>query len=212
MALAVADPRDDAPLGFAEEEALLTRAVDKRRREFRQGRACARAALVALGGPAAVIPQGPSREPRWPAGFVGSISHTHGLCGAAAARAEDFRAVGLDLEPAEAIEPGLWPRIATHTEALAFQAAALEHGLDGGTAMRLLFSAKECFYKCQHELTRTFMGFHDATVRLDGPRFVVRFEKAVGCFAAGVTLPGQWRMAEGFLMTTMTLPCGAGAA
>lgn len=205
VALAVGDPAADSEALFPEEAALLTRAVEKRQREFKKGRECARHALKDVGGPHVAIPQGPSREPIWPAGFVGSISHTHGLCAAVAARSTGYLAVGVDLEPAESIEPGLWPRIAGDGEARAFQRAAAAAGLSAGAAMRVLFSMKECFYKCQHEVSRTFMGFHDASVLLDGSAFHVRFEKDIAAFTRGTVLSGTWREAEGFFMTAMVL-------
>ena len=43
---------------FAEEEAVIAKAVDKRRREFATARACARAALAKLGLPAVPIVPG----------------------------------------------------------------------------------------------------------------------------------------------------------
>ena len=56
---------------FPEEEAVLVRAVDKRRREFTTARACARAALATLGLPPAPIVPGLRGAPQWPPGVVG---------------------------------------------------------------------------------------------------------------------------------------------
>jgi hypothetical protein len=59
-AVAVSEEAFEDPPGlvlFPEEEALVARAVDKRRREFRTARACARTALAALGvAPAPLLP------------------------------------------------------------------------------------------------------------------------------------------------------------
>lgn len=68
------------------EEALVARAVDKRRREFATGRDCARRALSQLGWDEVPILAGPKREPLWPAGIVGSITHCPGYCAAIVAR------------------------------------------------------------------------------------------------------------------------------
>ena len=67
-----------APL-LPEEEPLVARAVDKRRREFAAGRACARRALEQLGLPASPILAGPRREPLWPPGVVGALTHCRGI-------------------------------------------------------------------------------------------------------------------------------------
>ncbi|CAM5262090.1 hypothetical protein STENM223S_09777 [Streptomyces tendae] len=56
----------DAPL-FPEEEALLTHAVPKRRREFTAARSCARRAMEKLGVPAAPVVSGERGAPVWPA-------------------------------------------------------------------------------------------------------------------------------------------------
>ena len=53
---------------FPEEEAVVARAVGKRRREFSSGRACARAALARLGVPPAPLLPGLRGAPRWPDG------------------------------------------------------------------------------------------------------------------------------------------------
>ena len=66
------DDPPDAAL-FPEEEAVISRAVGKRRREFRTVRHCARRALTELGLPPAAVLPGERREPVWPPGVVGSL-------------------------------------------------------------------------------------------------------------------------------------------
>jgi 4'-phosphopantetheinyl transferase EntD len=75
------------PVGFAvieigeeielppEEAAMIEASVARRRREFAAGRLCARRALAAIGGPWLPIPMGRLRQPIWPSGYDGSISH-----------------------------------------------------------------------------------------------------------------------------------------
>ena len=63
-----------------EERAYVESAVPRRVREFAAGRQCARLALRELGGPDEAIPVGLSRQPKWPPGIVGSITHTVGYC------------------------------------------------------------------------------------------------------------------------------------
>ncbi|PZS40918.1 MAG: 4'-phosphopantetheinyl transferase, partial [Pseudonocardiales bacterium] len=74
----------DAVLYPGEAE-LITRAVDKRRREFRTVRHCARQALRQLGLPPAPVLRGERGEPKWPAGVVGSMTHCAGYRAAAVA-------------------------------------------------------------------------------------------------------------------------------
>ncbi|MEZ0108044.1 4'-phosphopantetheinyl transferase EntD [Catenulispora sp. EB89] len=68
------------------EEAVIARAVDKRRMEYITTRHLARTALVRLGFPPVAIGTGGNREPLWPAGVVGSMTHCRGYRAAAVAR------------------------------------------------------------------------------------------------------------------------------
>jgi enterobactin synthetase component D len=78
--------------------ASLARAVPKRKAEFLAGRLGARRALAELGLEAPPLPVGPDRSAVWPAGCVGSITHTHGFVSVAAARADRVRSLGVDSE------------------------------------------------------------------------------------------------------------------
>ncbi|MGQ4331874.1 4'-phosphopantetheinyl transferase family protein, partial [Streptomyces hayashii] len=64
----------DAPL-YPQEEALLTRAVAKRRREFTVVRGCARRAMEKLGVPPKPVLPGERGAPQWPDGLTGSMTH-----------------------------------------------------------------------------------------------------------------------------------------
>src|SRR5688572_22461211 len=105
----------DAPL-FPEEEAVVAKAVEKRRREYAAGRAAARAALAKLGIAPVPIAASDDRAPEWPHGIVGSISHTKSCCAVALARAELYAGVGLDVEGAEPLKPDLLKMICTRDE------------------------------------------------------------------------------------------------
>jgi 4'-phosphopantetheinyl transferase EntD len=182
------------------EERAVTRAVASRRREFCAGRGCARKAMAALGARAAPILQGEDRAPVWPDGLVGSITHTDAWCAAAVARTSDgIRALGLDVEPAEPIDPALLRIICLPQE----RALAARDSLLG----RLLFSAKESAYKAQYQLSRTLLGFHAMQVLLDeqAQRFVAVFQKDVAPFSRGDALEGRYVVHQGFLMTAVTI-------
>ena len=73
--VASAEAFDDAGTAalFPEEQAVIARAVAKRRGEFGTGRACARAALAKLGLPPAAILPGARGAPQWPAGVAGTF-------------------------------------------------------------------------------------------------------------------------------------------
>ena len=83
------DTFDDPPgtMLFPEEERLITRAVEKRRKEFTTARLCARKAMERLGVAPVPVLSGLRGEPLWPQGVIGSITHCAGYRAAALARA-----------------------------------------------------------------------------------------------------------------------------
>lgn len=161
---------------FPEEEALLGRAVEKRRREFTTARGCAREALGQLGFAAAPILTGERGEPCWPEGVVGSITHCDGYRACAVARGERLATIGIDAEPNAPLPPGLLGDIAMPEERPALQ--QLEQGADGAAVHwdRLLFSAKESVYKAWFPLAKRWLGFEDAVLSIDpeSGRFTAR--------------------------------------
>lgn len=190
---------------FPGEQAAIHSAVEKRRREFIAGRTCARRAMAALGeGPAPIL-QGKDRAPIWPPGLVGCITHTDTWCAVAVARiADGFQSLGLDIEPAAPIKPELLRVICLPEERAHLDSQpAAERGLLG----RLIFSAKECAYKCQYPLSRTFLDFHALRVYPDlpGGGFVAVFQRDAGPFALGDELHGRLLVDQGYILTAMTL-------
>lgn len=135
---------------------------DRRLREFATGRLCARGALASLGIYEFPLHVNADRTPRWPAGVVGSITHTDGFCGAIAARDDDARALGLDVERRGRVDEDLVPRIFTRREHERYRGFAPDARDLFAT---LTFSAKEAYYKCQFFLTRRWLDFTD--VELD---------------------------------------------
>lgn len=155
----------DAPL-FPVEEASVARAVPKRRTEFRTGRAYARAALTALGCAPSPILVGESRQPLWPNGFVGSISHSAQICASVVGRSKYFSGLGLDLELHDELEGDLYPLIGREDESYLKQNLA-GTGIDPG---KLLFVIKEAVYKAYFPGAGTFLDFHDVKVEIDPAR------------------------------------------
>jgi 4'-phosphopantetheinyl transferase-like protein/4'-phosphopantetheinyl transferase superfamily protein len=88
--------------------------------EFYSGRLFAKEALALFGFPGADLAVGYDRRPVWPAGYIGSITHTRkstrGFCAAAVARAEEWSAIGIDAEFIGAITATDWPTILTGSE------------------------------------------------------------------------------------------------
>jgi 4'-phosphopantetheinyl transferase EntD len=156
---------------FPEEEAALGNAVEKRRREFVTGRACARQALGQLGVEPVPIASGERGEPLWPAGIVGSITHCRGYRACAVARAGDVASVGIDAEANEPLPGGVLESVASARER-----ERLADGLD-----TVLFSAKESIYKAWFPLTGRWLDFDEVDLSL---------APEAGTFHARLLVPG----------------------
>jgi len=147
---------------------------------------------------------GAQREPLWPAGIVGSITHTEGLCAVAAARDTQYRGIGIDVEPNLPIEPDLIDYVCEDAE---LQAAASLAGLEPERAARLLFSAKEAVYKCQFYLSRRFLEFHDVNIRLSASgEFRAELRVDLPELGSGACIMGRFAQRGGFLLTASWIP------
>ncbi|HEX3789543.1 MAG TPA: 4'-phosphopantetheinyl transferase superfamily protein [Pseudonocardiaceae bacterium] len=191
-----------------EEESIVARAVAKRRREVTNARSCARRALRELTGPdqpAPAIPRGEKGEPVWPAGVVGSMTHTAGYCAAVVASATRVRSVGIDAEVHGELPDGVLRYIGFGAEL--DQLAGLPAA--GVWWDRVLFSAKESVYKVWFPLTRRWLGFEDAAVTLDPAEGTFRAKILVdGSTPEGpplTELAGRFLVREGFVLTVITL-------
>lgn len=137
----------------------------KRLSDFSTGRYCAIKALEQLGIKDAIIPIGEDREPIWPEGIVGSISHCDSLTGAIVAKSSNHISLGLDIEEIGRVTPDLWDLVFTENEKNYLFRLSDEDILVQSTA---IFSIKEAFYKFQHPLTKTFLDFLDVEVVMPG--------------------------------------------
>ncbi|MFI2711370.1 4'-phosphopantetheinyl transferase [Micromonospora sp. NPDC018662] len=203
---AFADVAGDEP--YPGEEDLVARAVPSRRREFVTARRCAREALARLGYAPAPIRPGPRREPVWPAGVVGSITHCAGYRAAVVAPAAALAGLGVDAEPHGPLPDGVADAVTTAGEPA--HLAGLRAADAGVHWDRLLFSAKESVYKAWYPLTGRWLGFEDAELTV-GPagRFTARL-LVDGTRADGGpplrVLDGRWLVAGGLVVTAVVVP------
>lgn len=134
-------------------------AVSARRNEFIGGRRCARAALADLGQAAVALPADADGVPIWPTGWMGSISHSRGLCCAVAAQTAVLAGLGLDLEKTNRLSSRAMERVVHPAEA-AFVGESQRFG-------SLLFSAKEAFFKAQYPVWGAQPNFKDLAFLID---------------------------------------------
>ena len=77
-----------------------------------------------------------------------------------------------------------------------------------GLLAKMIFSAKECAYKCQYALSRTYLGFHAMRIRLNLTEntFLAVFQCDAGSsFSVGQELSGRLLVDHGYVATSMVL-------
>jgi 4'-phosphopantetheinyl transferase EntD len=192
------------------EESALGCVSEARRREFTTARSCAQRALAKLNLPPSPILPGPHREPRWPVGVVGSITHCPGYRAAAVAKNKDFLSIGIDAEVHEELPDGIVKRVALREEQ-----AWLRLLQDTGICWdRVLFSAKESLYKTWFPVTGRWLGFEEVLVRVDPARGTFHAQLLVtnpivdGRKIAG--FDGRFCIRNGFVLTFVGLAAQAG--
>lgn len=140
----------------------IAHSVPKRQAEYFYGRYLAQLAMQRLGRPGADVAIGPAREPLWPAGLIGSISHSQQYAAAVAIPAGRRGGVGIDLEHivcADAQQALLATAISPR-ELDYLQGLRLELPLN--TLVTIVFSAKESLYKGAYATVRRFFDFSAA--------------------------------------------------
>jgi 4'-phosphopantetheinyl transferase EntD len=152
----------DRPISeYAAEEKLIVKSASQRRNAFRAGRCVARQALAQLGCAPAAILAHPQKDPIWPPGFVGSITHSERIALAIAATEDLIQAVGVDLEQEVRLEPRLVPTVCRPDESSQepmFAALGIDHA-------KLTFVAKEAVYKAIFPRQRAVLAFHCLRLR-----------------------------------------------
>ncbi|MEU4981007.1 4'-phosphopantetheinyl transferase superfamily protein [Streptomyces sp. NPDC021969] len=207
--------QDDAghlPL-YPEEEAIVARAVAKRRREFTVVRSCARRAMEKLGVPPQPVLTGERGAPRWPDGLAGSMTHCDGYCAAALVRLTDLASLGIDAEPDGPLPDGVLETIALPAEAARLR--RLGAARPGVHWDRLLFSAKESVYKAWYPLTGQWLDFTEADIEIR----VDPVDPRRGTLHAALLVPGptvdgrrlsgfegRWSARDGLVTTAVTVP------
>lgn len=199
---------DDEPQDLLPEEAVtVAKAVPKRVREFAAGRRLARQLLQTLGFPPGPLVCNPDRSPAWPRGAIGAITHTRSLCVVVAARGGPDESLGVDAEPLDDLKPELRSLVCTPAEARWLEARP---ETERGRLGTLLFSAKETLYKCQHPLTGTFLGFHQAEIDLmpEAGRFEARILHPVAARFGADPMEGALIETDRWILTAMRWPPG----
>ncbi len=200
--VSVASGRADAdPTTLYEAEVqAIAGSVLTRQREFAAGRLLARKALAALGAATSVIPRGRGGQPLWPKGFTGSITHGGGIGLAVASGIGAVRGIGVDVEPAEPLEPSLWSTVCSTREIERLRRTPHDRA---GMVVARLFSAKEAGFKSQFPTTGLFIEFDAATVEFEPECevFEIRIPTEAQALLSGRTIRGAITETAGLIVT-----------
>ena len=131
----------------------------KRMLDFKRGRYCARMALAHVGRQHEAISVGASREPVWPDGIIGSISHCDGTSAAAVCAGDDLLGIGIDMETLQVLEPVVLDQICGPEEV---QWMANHH--TDRQFSSVVFCIKEAIYKSVWPNLRRFVEFREVSV------------------------------------------------
>jgi enterobactin synthetase component D len=191
----------------------LERAVNKRKAEFIAGRYCVSRALQML----PLLPAkenstdikiGEKRQPLWPSGLTGSITHSHGFAAAVVANTDDVRSIGIDSE--YMIKHQTAENVASHILTGPEDFSKNRDVVDNSDQyLTLIFSAKESIFKCLYPLVSQYFDFKDAVISLapDQPsRFAFVLQKTLNEeFSEGYTGNGIFQLEESFIHTAVIL-------
>ena len=204
IAVAVTDPRVAHNRVLPQETRALKRMAPIRQRAYSAGRVAVHEATSQLDLPLRPVLMTPDRAPLWPEGLTGSISHSQSCCIAALGRTNQVRALGVDVEEDTDLDSDLVATVCTRAERAWLSA---QPNAQAGLLAKLIFSAKECAYKCQYPVSKTLFGFDtfEVTPDPDTGQFEATFLNNVPHFAAGTQLHGRFGIADGLIITAMAL-------
>jgi enterobactin synthetase component D len=157
----------------------IRNSVLKRQAEFIAGRLCARSILDAYGLGQHVVAIGKHREPMWPDGFIGSITHSGQYAAAIACPEDTILGVGIDIETIIQSDgrQAMVDLVVCDEELRSLQESGSALGMD--CLLTLVFSAKESFFKAAFPQVKGYFDFDAVKVhRIDEAARIIHFRCA----------------------------------
>jgi len=193
--VAVSEPLDSNQL-FEEEKIYLGRSSEKRCQDFATGRWCARQALQFIGVDPVAIPMGKQREPVWPPGLVGSISHTKNYYCAGVSKTK--KALGVDAERFSGeLDEQLIKAVCSNAEYEIILSCPSEVAK---YAPHVIFSAKEAYQKAVFPFIKKILNFDAVEIKIDWQNgsFDVKPSESVN---VDIQLNGQFWIRQDIVLT-----------
>jgi enterobactin synthetase component D len=186
----------------------LSDAVDQRKTEFLIGRYCASEAIKKLTGESAVaVGRALDGSPVWPAGLVGSLTHSGRFVAACVAKSSDWLSLGIDTESIDlrSDNEDFLSAVVSPSE----RRLLLDNEFEKSVGQRLVFSAKESFYKCLYPIVRTIFDFDAAEMthlcRTTG-NITVKLSCDLGPLREGTQFAGRFAVTRLFVHTLIAIP------
>ena len=154
----------------AEENYFSQLSSVSRKEHYRSGRICAGEVLSKLGARGQPVLRDPqTREPLWPEGISGAITHSGNWAAAAAGKTSEVSGIGIDLEDLERRVDHRISRYVCIPEEQKWLQECGEDCLEQN--LKIIFSAKESIFKAFFPYTRTYLHFHDARILMEETLF-----------------------------------------
>ncbi len=183
----------------------LGRAVASRKAEFFAGRYAAQQAMKRLGIEKTTVEIGQHRNPIWPNGFVGSITHTATQAMCAIAKSTDYKSMGIDL--ADQI-PFITANNIKDSIIQAHEADVLSKTpLLFEQSLTLAFSAKESLFKALYPQVGAYFEFHAAEIwriEIETHVFLMRLTRDLTpSLIKGTVFKGKFMVQPGTVFTSI---------
>ena len=160
--------------------------------------------MLALGHGEGPVLSGDKREPLWPQGVIGSISHSGKCCLAALSCDPKLLSLGIDIETREGIKPGVRDLVCTQED---LEGLGAERG--NPEWWKLIFSAKESIYKALYPLLQRWIGFSQASLSFDfstGTYNAILDPSLMLPHGKGPELTGRFLLSDDYIFTCLDIP------
>lgn len=177
-------------------DSSLINSVIKRRSEFLAGRYCAKQTLLSLGIENCIVGIGASKNPVWPRGVKGSISHCCQAAIAVVTQDENVLGIGIDIE--DQIDNELMEQTKDYILQCGEAGLLQRRDLSITQIFTIIFSIKESFYKAAFPLVNAFFDFDAVTVlNINNTNRTVSFQLNYSlhkCLQKGKVFTGEYHL------------------
>ncbi len=140
----------------------LSTSVPKRKCSFFIGRYLAKKIFLALSEPLYCVAIGVHRQPIWPQGWLGSLSHTDNFAMVLLTKDQGKHFVGVDVE--HIIQKQEAEEISSSIHSIEEASYLIDSGITSDLATSLIFSAKESLFKATYPYIKHYFGFECARI------------------------------------------------